>query len=191
LRSAATVVLPVHNAERSLRSVILQIFELSSGSVPRFQLVVVDDGSTDGTYETACELARQFPQISVLRQPFQSGIRCVLELVRRRLGVVEVIVHDGATPIDVHELATLLTAPTGTVSGRALSQHGADARGSRRFASIAKLNARLAETSRALGAFRWMHIDEPMTPRRTRHITPSNSAGTDPAASNLDFATMA
>ena len=174
MKPAATIVLPVHNVERSLRPVLLQILDLSAGAARRLQIAVVDDGSTDGTYETACELARQFPQIHVLRQPYQSGLGPALEMVRRQLGVDQVVAHDGVTAIDLNELAALLAEPAqaASLSAKALAQHAAgDARGSRRFASITRLNARMAEAHRSMGAFRWLRIEEPLAPRRTRPVS--------------------
>lgn len=173
MKPAATVVLPVHNVERSLRPILLQILELSAGAARQLQIAVVDDGSTDGTYETACELARQFPQIHVLRQPYQRGLSAALEMVRRQLGVEQVVAHDGVTAIDLNELASLLAEPAQatSLSAKALALNAAgDARGSRRFASITRLNARMAEAHRSMGAFRWLRIEEPLAPRRTRPV---------------------
>ena len=179
MNSPVTIVLPVYNVERTLRRVVARILELTEIAARRLRVVVVDDGSTDGTYEAACELARQFPQINVLRQPFRRGIGPALEEVRRRLGAGQVVAHDGVTPIDVDELATLLTNSTEhdeTVTGPTAKDASDQGRGSRRFAAVSTLHARMAEVHRA-ASFRWLQLDEPPAPRRKRPLpSPATNA---------------
>lgn len=169
MNPVATIVLPVHNVERSIRMVVARILELSETTARRLRLAVVDDGSTDGTFEAACELARQFPQVVVLRQPHQGGLRPALDAVRRQLRVENVIAHNGVGHVNLEELAALLMAPMGTHPS-APQQPAAGAldtdRGSRRFGAISKLHARMAAVQSSVGAFRWLRLDEPIVPRR-------------------------
>lgn len=62
-----SVVIPVYNAEdyvgEAIRSVLAQTI-----SPERLELVVVDDGSSDGSGEVVAELARQDPRITVITQ---------------------------------------------------------------------------------------------------------------------------
>ena len=60
-------ILPVRNAETTLRTDVLRLLDLLPDLAPKFELVVVDDGSVDHTNDVARELAREFPQIRVLR----------------------------------------------------------------------------------------------------------------------------
>lgn len=169
MNPVATIVLPVHNVERSIRAVVARVLELTETTGRRLQLVVVDDGSTDGTFEAACELARQFPQVVVLRQPHQGGLKPALDLVRRRLRVENVIAHNGAGHVNLEELAALLMAPMGArPPAPQLPAAGVleSDRGSRRFGAVSKLHARMAEAHSSLGAFRWLRLDEPIVPRR-------------------------
>jgi glycosyltransferase involved in cell wall biosynthesis len=160
---AATIVLPVYNAERTLRPLVTGILELASSPPRRLTVAIVDDGSTDETFEAACELARDFPQVRVFRQPHRSGLGPALEQVRRRLRADEVIVHDGVGPIDLAELAQLLGAPS---PASAATAEPLDGRGSRRFAAVAALNARLAQEHRAITGFHWLRLTEPSRGRR-------------------------
>jgi hypothetical protein len=169
LNPVATIVLPVHNAERTLRMDVARILELSETTARRLHVVVVDDGSTDGTFEAACELARQFPQVAVLRQPHQGGLRPALDAVRRRLRVEQVIAHNGIGPVDLEELAALLAAPMGAPAPAArqpLAGALDGERGSRRFGAISQLHARMAAAHSSVSAFRWLRLDEPIVPRR-------------------------
>lgn len=174
MNSPVTIVLPVHNAERSLRSSLLGLMELAETTGRRMQVAVVDDGSTDATYEIACELASEFPQLQILRQPYQRGLGAALEQVRSRLRVTDVVAHSGVGEINHQELALLLGAegdrrdaphpPAATLMG--------EGRGTRRGGLQASSRPPLVEGRRSSGAFRWLRIDEPAGSRRKRSGSP-------------------
>lgn len=156
-----TIVLPVFNAERFLKRAVLDVLELGAASARGVRVVLVDDGSTDDTYEVGCELARAYPQVCCLRQPFQRGLGPALDRARRELGLTEAIVHDGISRIDLNELASLL-APADGLAPPAAS-------GSRvppRFAAVAVLNQRLQHVHRPLTSFRWLQMEPRGTSRR-------------------------
>ena len=174
MHSTATIVLPVHNRERTLRPEVLRILDLAEILHRRVIVAIVDDGSRDGTFEAACELARQYPQVRVLRQPHQRGLGGALEQVRTRLGVEQAIAHDGITAIDLDELAELLAAtdqprPMGMPSSR---ETAIEACGSRRFAAPMHPTPRPAAAAAVIGSFRWLRLDEPAMPRRSRAVHP-------------------
>jgi hypothetical protein len=192
LNAVVTIVLPVHNAQRTLRSTLLGMMELAETTGRRLQVAVVDDGSTDATYEIACDLASEFPQLSILRQPYQRGLGAALELVRHRLGAGDVIAHSGVGAVDHQELAALLARSERCDAPHLLaSSAAADARGSRRAAAGPTLSARLADAHRAGGAFRWLRIDEPAAPRRKRSATPVLSAALDGLMPSIGFSSSA
>jgi hypothetical protein len=152
--------------ERSLRPEVLRILDLAEVLGRRVAIAIVDDGSHDATYEIACELARIYPQVSVLRQPYQRGLGGALEQVRTRLRVDRVVAHDGVAAIDVEELAEVLSASPAEPAA-ASRVAASDARGSRR-AGRQTPAAPAATAPRALRSFRWLRLDEPLTPRRSR-----------------------
>jgi hypothetical protein len=181
LHPTATIVLPVHNMERTLRPEVMRILDLAEVLSRRVQVAIVDDGSHDGTYETACELAREFPQVRALRQPYQRGLGGALEQVRAQLRVDQVVAHNGVAAIDLEDLADVLTAP---VRGRSEAvaptrQPATEACGSRRFAAPMTLNPGHQGKSRGTSSFRWLRLDEPTMPRRSRaaHQVASAAAG--------------
>lgn len=170
MQSAAIIVLPVHNRERTLRPEVLRILDLAEILHRRVVVAIVDDGSRDGTYETACELARQYPQVRALRQRHQRGLGAALEQVRVRLGAEQVVAHDGVTAIDLEELAEMLSAPARQQPAAAelFAPHGAETCGSRRMISPRSTAASCVPAPRSLGSFRWLRLDEPVRPRRVR-----------------------
>lgn len=181
-----TVVLPVYNFERKLRRSVLELLELAHSLTGDFSLLIVDDGSTDETYETACELARTYPQMRVLRQSARQGLGRVLEIVRNNLATEMVVVHDGISPIDVDQLKVLLHShiadreDLATESMREATGEGSCA--SRRMTTFRSLHDDLDHAHRRLRGFCWMKLEKPLTPRRCRAVGP---AATFPSLSAL------
>ncbi len=166
--SAVTIILPVHNVEGSLRPLVSRILDLAMTSHRRLTLAIVDDGSTDETFEAACELARDFPQVRVFRQPYQGGLGPALDEVRKRLSIDEAIVHDGVGPLNFDELASLLASESTATASAAADVASHEGRGSRRFAAVTALNARLAEAHRSIASLHWIKLaDQPRPRRRT------------------------
>lgn len=65
-----TLLLPVRNAQASLNDHVSRILETVADLTTRFELVIVDRGSTDATTEVADELAHRYPQVrAVTRGP--------------------------------------------------------------------------------------------------------------------------
>lgn len=60
------LITPVYNEARQLDRVIRSV---AAQTAPPARWLIVDDGSTDGTFEIASELARDVPFLSVLRAP--------------------------------------------------------------------------------------------------------------------------
>lgn len=102
-----TIVLPVHNAESRLRSNVGELLELASELTSKFGVLIIDDGSTDATYEVAEELATRFPQVSVKRHRYCRGLGETLQYVQRRVRSDAVMVHDGVTPINQQQIRKL------------------------------------------------------------------------------------
>ncbi len=170
LNQPLTVVLPMFNRERQIRSAVVDILELSPTLSTSIEVVVVDDGSTDETYETACELARAYPQVTVFRQSVRQGLGAALDLVRRRLDVDRVLIHDGVSPVDASQLkAAVESTPQSEAAvqqSMMRSESALDASGSRRFASVRALHDRMERTHRSVSGFCWLQLEKPIVPRR-------------------------
>lgn len=66
----AIAVVPTYNERETLPAIAEAILGLAGG----WRLLVVDDGSPDGTGELADELARREPRVSVLHRPQKEGL---------------------------------------------------------------------------------------------------------------------
>ena len=69
-----SVLLPVYNANGNLEPGVTEILDVLSELSRRFELCILDDGSTDDTADTARELAARYPQIRVIRHPVRLGL---------------------------------------------------------------------------------------------------------------------
>ena len=70
MQDRVMVVMPTYNEVESLRGVIARLH----AAVPEAEVLVVDDGSPDGTGELADRLAAADPRIHVLHRPAKAGL---------------------------------------------------------------------------------------------------------------------
>lgn len=99
--------LPVHNAEASLAEQVCHLLEMLPDFAERFEVVVVDDGSTDQTLEVARELSQQFPQLRLVRHPRRQGISAAIQTGMDRASGDFVVVQDAGQPISGRDLRRL------------------------------------------------------------------------------------
>ncbi len=170
-----TIVLTMFNQEQHLQTSVLEVLEIADSHTQRFSLVIVDDGSTDETYETACEMSRTYPQITVLRHSSRQGLRRALELVGNHIAAEMVVVHDGVSGIDVEQLKALLESNTSDESRRSAGiVHDVallDTSASRRFSSLKALHNSMEQAHRSLTGFCWMKLEKRLIPRRCPDTT--------------------
>jgi len=73
LINGLSVFLPTYNEEGSIEKVIKDTASAASKNVQKWELIVVDDGSTDSTNVIATQLALSNPNIKVIRHEKNSG----------------------------------------------------------------------------------------------------------------------
>lgn len=88
-----SVILPIHNGARYLRRNVEMLLDLLPQMTDEFQIIIVDDGSTDATGDIASDLALSFSQISVMFHGVTRGENASIEsgmnLVQHELTFVQ------------------------------------------------------------------------------------------------------
>lgn len=114
-----SVVLPVHNAESTLARQVAELLDVLPELTSSFEVLIVDDGSTDQTEESAQELAREYPQLRVIRHAQRRGIPEVVKTGMEETSGDVVFVHDEQLPLRPSDLRRLWALrPAGSASGR-------------------------------------------------------------------------
>lgn len=105
-----TIVIPAYNEEASLETVFQEVREHAAALVGRLEMIVVDDGSTDGTGEVAARLAREQPSTRAFHHLRNQGSgQAILTGARQaRTALVMYVPADGQ--FHLPELATYLEA---------------------------------------------------------------------------------
>ena len=121
LDHSLSVVLPVHNAESTLARQVAELLDVLPELTSSFEVLIVDDGSTDQTEESAQELAREYPQLRVIRHAQRRGIPAVVQTGMEETSGDVVFVHDEQLPLRPSDLRRLWSLrPVGSASGRRL-----------------------------------------------------------------------
>ncbi len=89
-----TLVLPAHNAQTSLARQVSDLLDLLPELTSRFEILIIDAGSTDHTEEVAHELVLQYPQVRLVRSPGQRGTAATVQIGLQMSQSDVVIVQD-------------------------------------------------------------------------------------------------
>lgn len=73
MNETISVVLPVRNAQANLAAQVERLLDMVPDLSSRFEILIVDDASTDRTEEVAHELVSQFPQVRFSRHDSGRG----------------------------------------------------------------------------------------------------------------------
>jgi cellulose synthase/poly-beta-1,6-N-acetylglucosamine synthase-like glycosyltransferase len=116
-----TIVVPLYNEGRSIYDTILSLVRLEYPQ-DKLSVTVVDDCSTDDSYEWACKAAREYPNVRVLRNPVNVGKRKgINHAVREATSEIIVSVDSDVIvyPTAIRELVRRFVAPEiAAVGGR-------------------------------------------------------------------------
>jgi glycosyltransferase involved in cell wall biosynthesis len=104
-----SVVLPAYNEEPNVEAVVRQALEALPALAGDFEVIVVDDGSTDGTAAIAQELVDEhYPRVRLLRHERNQGYGAALRTGFSRTRHDFVFYTDADQQFDISELEFLL-----------------------------------------------------------------------------------
>jgi glycosyltransferase involved in cell wall biosynthesis len=107
LNRSLSVLLPVHNAQATLESDVATVLDVLPELSHEFDVVIIDDASTDATWEIAEDLACRYPQVTIARQPIRQGPATAVRTGARAARGNTVIAHDGHRGVDPQQIVRI------------------------------------------------------------------------------------
>ena len=107
---------PAHNEEANVEPMVRSLLEALPEFAERFEVIVVDDGSRDRTFEIATRLATEDPRVRVVRHEVNRGYGAAVWTGLQAGTLDYAFFTDGDRQFDVRELGKLVAlAPTADV----------------------------------------------------------------------------
>ncbi len=107
MNDSLSIIVPVRNAEAALAAQIGKLLDVLSDLTSRFEIVVVDDGSTDQTIDVVRELTTHYPQVRLIRhcecRGIEAAVRTGLQWAQGRT----VFVQEDAASLSIADLRQL------------------------------------------------------------------------------------
>lgn len=113
MAASLSLLLPVCNAQRGLESQVERVLDVLPDISDRFDVVIIDNGSTDETHEVAEDLARRYPQVGVIRHSEPRDFDEAIEAGRKHSTGEVVLVHSSDEPLDAARLTNLWSKSSG------------------------------------------------------------------------------
>jgi glycosyltransferase involved in cell wall biosynthesis len=102
-----TVFFPAYNDSGTIASLVISALKAASRLTPDYEVLIIDDGSRDGTPEIADELARVYPRVRVVHHPANRGYGGALRTGFAEASKDYVFYTDGDAQYDPAEMADL------------------------------------------------------------------------------------
>ena len=102
-----SVFFPAYNDSGTIASMVIRAVHAASALTSDNEIIVIDDGSKDGTAEIADELARTYPEVRVVHHPVNRGYGGALQSGFRAASKELIFYTDGDAQYDPAELALL------------------------------------------------------------------------------------
>ena len=107
-RPHLSVVIPICNERDNLSPLTGQILKALSGQVPSFEILYVDDGSTDGSGPLLDQLARDYSEVRVFHFDRNYGQTAAFDAGFRQAAGELIVTLDGDLQYDAHDILNLL-----------------------------------------------------------------------------------
>lgn len=108
-----SVVAPVYNERENLRPLVDELLPVLRAQGPPFEIILVDDGSSDGSTETIAALASEHPEVRGVHFKANAGQSAAFDAGFKHAKGSVVITIDADLQNDPHDIPKLLAALEG------------------------------------------------------------------------------
>jgi glycosyltransferase involved in cell wall biosynthesis len=105
--ASLSIFFPAYNDGGTIASMVIRAVKTAAELTPDFEVIIVDDGSADGTAGIADELARTYPQVRAVHHPTNRDYGAALQTGFRSATKDLIFYTDGDAQYDPTELAVL------------------------------------------------------------------------------------
>src|SRR5213076_1357856 len=102
-----SIFFPAYNDSGTIASMVIRAVKTAAELTPDFEVIIVDDGSADGTAEIADELARTYPHVRAVHHPINRDYGAALQTGFRSATKEFIFYTDGDAQYDPAELSLL------------------------------------------------------------------------------------
>lgn len=107
-RKTLTIWVPSYNEEAALETTINELLPVAREKLDAFEIILVNDGSTDGTGEVADRIAAAHPEISCIHHPQNQGLAQSYRDSLERARYDNIMVVPGDNAFEIKGIAHLL-----------------------------------------------------------------------------------
>lgn len=129
--NSITVFFPAFNDDRSIAPLVKDALEILPKLTDNFEVLVINDGSTDATRTVLEDLARTSPHVRIIHHELNQGYGATLRTGFSQSSKELIFYTDGDGQYDVRELPTLhskMTDAVGVVNGYKIKRSDARSR---------------------------------------------------------------
>jgi glycosyltransferase involved in cell wall biosynthesis len=105
-----SIFFPAYNEEHNIRESVERTLDVvkSSPYISEFEILIINDGSTDRTAEVAAELAQEYPAVALVNHPRNLGYGAALKTGIKAATLDYIFFTDADLQFDIVELQNLL-----------------------------------------------------------------------------------
>lgn len=106
-----SVIVPVHNDAQSIRPFLDELYAKCLRKLPDYEVLILEDGSTDNTAAVARECATQYPNLRAVTEPAKVGYRVSVTRGIAMAAKEWILLMDGDGQIEPEDIWLLLESP--------------------------------------------------------------------------------